>query len=223
MKNSTRSHGFAGFTIHEMLVTMGLVGFIVAVGFACLVTLQRGFAYLSAWSDIRANQVRLIDTMAIDLRTAYSVRATTSGTLSTLPLTITLLQGYSSYSGSGFRAGEPALSGSIINNPSVNSSNLLVLGGTATVTYSSSTSGSTKIISRTISWLESGSRSATREIATFSSNMNVFFQNAQGGAYTNNASITVNVTDQFTERRRTVSSNMSDTIFLRPQEYLKIK
>lgn len=211
------------FTISEMLVTLGLVGALVTIGFACLITMQRGFVYLSAWSDIRANQVRLLDAMAIDLRTAYSARTTLSGTTSRLPLTINLLQGYSTYETVTDRAGDPGRNVSILNNPSVSTSNLLVLGGTATVTYTGTITGNTQTIYRSITWVESGTRSATRAVATFSKDMTIFFQNNLGGPYTNETGIIINVTDRFTERTRTISSTISNSVFLRPQQYLKLR
>lgn len=220
------------FTIHEIMVAMAVASVVLSVGIICFLTLQRGFVYLGVWSDVRANQVRLLDAMALDLRAAYYVNST--GTSGTLPITITLPQFYSSYEATSSdayngRAGDPGRNASTQVNLRARASRLLITGSnTATVTYSMTSNGDSRIINRQIQW--SGG-SATRQIANFSKNATVTLidqynsplktqTNLRGDLSNRNppiAQLAVEAVtdDKFANRSATVLSKIARSVYMR--------
>ncbi len=90
--SSSRRAG--GMTLVELMIALGIVGFVLLVCYSSSIGLQRGFGYSSAWTEARVNQERVLDSLALDLRNATKIDFT-------LPLpvivTLTVPSRYSSY------------------------------------------------------------------------------------------------------------------------------
>ena len=254
-----RRAGTTAFTLVEMMVALAIFGAIATAVFICFEALQRGNAFMSNWADVRAAQIRLFDSLARDLQNSISYSGS-NGTLplinNTFPIVLQIPRGYSNYFTSGARAGDPdmtlstsgtisplvAVSGtslvSVITGASVATvgatTGHLYYSGTLTVTYSSSTSGSSVTINRTASWpagsavLTDGSTATwtsgtgTRSIATFSNGVTVTFTNTGGTALTGSSTetavlttITATADQQFLNRTTTITPSLTDTVFLR--------
>ena len=129
------------------------------------VALQRGFAATTSWSDARTNQVRVLDSLAVDLRNAIATSFTTSadGLTNTLPLTLTIPMRYSAYETTGPLAGDPARSATVVN-PGVNTTTRsgMQYSDTVSVTYRYGGSGTKRTIVR-----QQVDNNASREVSSF--------------------------------------------------------
>lgn len=220
-------HPKRAFTLTEILISMAVVGFVAATGLAAFVTLQRGFVYMSAWSDAKANQVRLLDSLAIDLRAASSI-VESSAKGSPLRLTMKIPKRYASYETVGFRAGDPIRPSSLESPaPLLDGSCSAATGfnviypnpsGLVTVTYElrdrSSFSGNTKVVYRKLDNLE-------REVASFPSNAEIYLEDAvkNTAPLTNSKAVVITVSavtdNRFANRTTQVTSKLTRTVFLR--------
>ena len=81
-------------TLVELMIALGIVGFVLLVCYSSSIGLQRGFGYSSAWTEARVNQERVLDSLALDLRNATKIDFTLA-----LPVIVTLTvpSRYSSY------------------------------------------------------------------------------------------------------------------------------
>lgn len=117
----SKQRGGGGMTLVEIMVALAILGIVLSMCYGSSVALQRGFAATTSWSDARTNQVRVLDSLAVDLRnaTATSFTTSTDGLTNTLPLTLTIPMRYSAYETTGPLAGDPARSATVVN-PGVN-------------------------------------------------------------------------------------------------------
>ena len=108
-------------TLVEIMVALAILGIVLSMCYGSSVALQRGFASTTSWADARTNQLRVLDSLAVDLRNATATSFTTSadGLTNTLPLTLTIPMRYSAYETTGPLAGDPARSATVVN-PGVN-------------------------------------------------------------------------------------------------------
>ena len=74
--SSSRRAG--GMTLVELMIALGIVGFVLLVCYSSSIGLQRGFGYSSAWTEARVNQERVLDSLALDLRNATTIDFTPS-------------------------------------------------------------------------------------------------------------------------------------------------
>ena len=83
-----------GMTLVELMIALGIVGFVLLVCYSSSIGLQRGFGYSSAWTEARVSQERVLDSLALDLRNATKIDFTLA-----LPVIVTLTvpSRYSSY------------------------------------------------------------------------------------------------------------------------------
>jgi len=132
-----------GFSLLEMMMSMGCGALILAAVITAGVCLQRSFAAVEGYSMSEGDQLRVLDYIAMDCRRALS--ATVSGTPSILTLTVPAY--YDS-------SGNPV-------NPTFNSSWGIQYSAGSTVTVAYSQSGSTFVRSVTV-----GSTTTTTPIAT---------------------------------------------------------
>src|SRR5438477_3510038 len=116
---SNKHKGHRGMTLAEIMIALGILGLVLSVCYTSSVALQRGFASTTSWADARANQLRVLDSLAVDLRnaTAKSFTVSANGLTNTLPLTLTIPVRYqpnpilsSAYEATGALAGDPARS-----------------------------------------------------------------------------------------------------------------
>ena len=116
-----KQRGGGGMTLVEIMVALAILGIVLSMCYGSSVALQRGFAATTSWADARTNQVRVLDSLAVDLRnaTATSFTTSTDGLTNTLPLTLTIPMRYSAYETTGPLAGDPARSATVVN-PGVN-------------------------------------------------------------------------------------------------------
>lgn len=218
-RRGTRS----GFTIVEMVVAMGVTVALSAVCMLAFIGLQRGFAFCTAWSDARTNQVRAFDSLAMDFRNCKSITLNPVSTGAMTTLTMTVPKRYSTYERTGFMAGDPARTATRIS-PVVNTVNGKVQYPNSnemiTVVYAWRTSGSSKILTRAVTWSDSGtSRTATRDVATFGTDVTISFANRSGGvlAATDTAVVTTVTANNYT-LKSTGKVTMSDTVILRARQ-----
>jgi type II secretory pathway pseudopilin PulG len=165
-------------TLVELMIALGIVGFVLLVCYSSSIGLQRGFGYSSAWTEARVSQERALDSLALDLRNATKIDFT-------LPLpvivTLTVPSRYSSYYRNtgdpsvtfNAAAGDPTRSASPIPAPTPNQFGKIVFSETITVTYSFSPNGRT--ISRKVVWTGGPAGGATRDVATFPTGSTVTF------------------------------------------------
>ena len=108
-----------GMTLVEIMVALGILGIVLSVCYGSSIALQRGFASTTSWTDARTNQLRVLDSLAVDLRnaTATSFTIDADGVTNTLPLTLTIPMRYQpnpspspAYEATGALAGDPARS-----------------------------------------------------------------------------------------------------------------
>jgi hypothetical protein len=184
-------------TLVEILISLGILGLVLSVCYASSVALQRGFGSTTSWTDARASQLRVLDSLAADLRnaTAKSFTISADGLTNTLPLTLTIPMRYqanpstsSAYETTGALAGDPARS-ALAREPGVYSTT----GGmqyrdssgqqiATAVTYKYGGSGSKRTIVRQVDWpytatanstlalsspLPAAANTASREVAAF--------------------------------------------------------
>ena len=116
-----KQRGGGGMTLAEIMVALAILGIVLSVCYGSSVALQRGFASTTSWIDARTNQLRVLDSLAADLRnaTAKSFTISADGLTNTLPLTLTIPMRYSAYETTGPLAGDPARSATVVN-PGVN-------------------------------------------------------------------------------------------------------
>ena len=194
---SNKHKGHRGMTLAEIMIALGILGLVLSVCYTSSVALQRGFASPTSWADARANQLRVLDSLAVDLRnaTAKSFTVSANGLTNTLPLTLTIPMRYqpnpilsSAYEATGALAGDPARS-ALALEPGV----YATTGGmqyrdssgqqvAIAVTYKYGASGTKRTIVRQIDWpytatansilalsspLPTATNSASREVASF--------------------------------------------------------
>jgi prepilin-type N-terminal cleavage/methylation domain-containing protein len=155
----------AGMTLPEIMVALAILGIVLSMCYGSSVALQRGFAATTSWSDARTNQVRVLDSLAVDLRNAIATSFTTSadGLTNTLPLTLTIPMRYSAYETTGPLAGDPARSATVVN-PGVNTTTRsgMQYSDTVSVTYRYGGSGTKRTIVR-----QQIDNNASREVSSF--------------------------------------------------------
>lgn len=155
----------AGMTLPEIMVALAILGIVLSMCYGSSVALQRGFAATTSWSDARTNQVRVLDSLAVDLRNAIATSFTTSadGLTNTLPLTLTIPMRYSAYETTGPLAGDPARSATVVN-PGVNTTTRsgMQYSDTVRVTYRYGGSGTKRTIVR-----QQIDNNASREVSSF--------------------------------------------------------
>jgi prepilin-type N-terminal cleavage/methylation domain-containing protein len=114
-----KQRGGGGMTLAEIMVALAILGIVLSVCYGSSVALQRGFASTTSWIDARTNQLRVLDSLAADLRnaTAKSFTISADGLTNTLPLTLTIPMRYQpnpssspAYETTGPLAGDPARS-----------------------------------------------------------------------------------------------------------------
>src|SRR5947208_17131670 len=89
---SYKQRAAAGMTLPEIMIALAILGIILSVCYGSSVALQRGFASTTSWADARNSQLRVLDSLAADLRNATATSFTTSadGLTTPLPLTFTI-------------------------------------------------------------------------------------------------------------------------------------
>ena len=152
-------------TLVEIMVALAILGIVLSICYGSSVALQRGFASTTSWADARTNQLRVLDSLAVDLRnaTATSFTTSTDGLTNTLPLTLTIPMRYSAYETTGPLAGDPARSATVVN-PGVNTTTRsgMQYSDTVTVTYRYGGSGTKRTIVR-----QQIDNNASREVSSF--------------------------------------------------------
>lgn len=103
-----KKHTLFGFTLVEMMMSLGCGTFILAAIIAASVSLQRNFAAMEAYSTIEGDQLRVLDYIAMDSRRA------TSASVNNGMLTLTLPVYYNSGSTPAYQAYTPTLSNGVI-------------------------------------------------------------------------------------------------------------
>lgn len=135
--NLFRQKASTGFTLVEMMVSLGCGSLILAALMAGSVALQRSFAAVEGYSTTEGNQLRVLDYIAMDCRRALSATVASN----TLTLTVT---GYYKPNGSAFAPTFNSTTGAIQYN-----------GGTSTtytIQYSQSGSNFLRTVGPTSSW-----------------------------------------------------------------------
>ena len=160
-----KQRGGGGMTLAEIMVALAILGIVLSMCYGSSVALQRGFAATTSWADARTNQVRVLDSLAVDLRNAIATSFTTSadGLTNTLPLTLTIPMRYSAYETTGPLAGDPARSATVVN-PGVNTTTRsgMQYSDTVSVTYRYGGSGTKRTIVR-----QQIDNNASREVSSF--------------------------------------------------------
>jgi prepilin-type N-terminal cleavage/methylation domain-containing protein len=160
-----KQRGGGGMTLVEIMVALAILGIVLSMCYGSSVALQRGFASTTSWTDARTNQLRVLDSLAVDLRNATATSFTTSadGLTNTLPLTLTIPMRYSAYETTGPLAGDPARSATVVN-PGVNTTTRsgMQYSDTVRVTYRYGGSGTKRTIVR-----HQIDNDASREVSSF--------------------------------------------------------
>jgi prepilin-type N-terminal cleavage/methylation domain-containing protein len=160
-----KRRGGGGMTLVEIMVALAILGIVLSMCYGSSVALQRGFAATTSWADARTNQLRVLDSLAVDLRNATATSFTTSadGLTNTLPLTLTIPMRYSAYETTGPLAGDPARSATVVN-PGVNTTTRsgMQYSDTVSVTYRYGGSGTKRTIVRL-----QVDNNASREVSSF--------------------------------------------------------
>ena len=160
-----KQRGGGGMTLAEIMVALAILGIVLSMCYGSSVALQRGFAATTSWADARTNQLRVLDSLAVDLRNATATSFTTSadGLTNTLPLTLTIPMRYSAYETTGPLAGDPARSATVVN-PGVNTTTKsgMQYSDTVRVTYRYGGSGTKRTIVR-----HQIDNNASREVSSF--------------------------------------------------------
>lgn len=185
-----KQRGGGGMTLAEIMVALAILGIVLSMCYGSSVALQRGFASTTSWIDARTNQLRVLDSLAADLRnaTAKSFTISADGLTNTLPLTLTIPMRYSAYETTGPLAGDPARSALRIEPgiyPTTGSIQYRDSSGqqvAIAVTYRYDGSGTKRTIVRQIDWpytapvtstlalsppLPAAANTASREVGTF--------------------------------------------------------
>jgi Tfp pilus assembly protein PilW len=189
--NLFRQKARAGFTLVEMMTSVGCGSLILAALMAGSVALQRSFAAVEGYSTTEGNQLRVLDYIAMDCRRALSATVASN----TLTLTVA---GYYKPNGSAFAPTFDSTTGAIEYN-----------GGTSTtytIQYSQSGSNFVRTVGPTASWPTGNTATA---IATNVSTFTVSLQDL-----TSTVSCSVTFSPSFTDHPgsgpiagTTVSSN----------------
>ena len=169
---SNKLRGGGGMTLAEIMVALAILGIVLSMCYGSSVALQRGFASTTSWTDARTNQLRVLDSLAVDLRNAIATSFTTSadGLTNTLPLTLTIPMRYQpnpssspAYETTGPLAGDPARSATVVN-PGVNTTTRsgMQYSDTVSVTYRYGGSGTKRTIVR-----QQIDNNASREVSSF--------------------------------------------------------
>ena len=160
-----KQRGGGGMTLAEIMVALAILGIVLSMCYGSSVALQCGFAATTSWTDARTNQLRVLDSLAVDLRNAIATSFTTSadGLTNTLPLTLTIPMRYSAYETTGPLAGDPARSATVVN-PGVNTTTRsgMQYSDTVSVTYRYGGSGTKRTIVR-----HQIDNNASREVSSF--------------------------------------------------------
>lgn len=160
-----KQRGRGGMTLAEIMVALAILGIVLSMCYGSSVALQRGFAATTSWADARTNQLRVLDSLAVDLRNATATSFTTSadGLTNTLPLTLTIPMRYSAYETTGPLAGDPARSATVVN-PGVNTTTRsgMQYSDTVRVKYYYGGSGTKRTIVR-----QQIDNNASREVSSF--------------------------------------------------------
>ena len=160
-----KQRGGGGMTLVEIMVALAILGIVLSMCYGSSVALQRGFAATTSWADARTNQLRVLDSLAVDLRNATATSFTTSadGLTNTLPLTLTIPMRYSAYETTGPLAGDPARSATVVN-PGINTTTRsgMQYSDTVSVTYRYGGSGTKRTIVR-----QQIDNNASREVSSF--------------------------------------------------------
>jgi Tfp pilus assembly protein PilW len=169
--NLFRQKARAGFTLVEMMVSLGCGSLILAALMAASVGLQRSFAAVEGYSTAEGNQLRVLDYIAMDCRRALS--ATTTGN----SLTLTVAAYYQS-NGTPY---DPTFNSTITDTIQYNS------GATYNIKYSQSGSTFVRTVGPTATWPQ-GNTATT--IATNVSSFTVALPNPNSITSTVSCSIT---------------------------------
>jgi prepilin-type N-terminal cleavage/methylation domain-containing protein len=193
----SKHRGDGGMTLAEIMIALAILGIVLSVCYGSSVALQRGFASTTSWTDARINQLRVLDSLAADLRnaTAKSFTISADGLTNTLPLTLTIPKRYQAspsgspaYETTGPLAGDPARSALRVE-PGVypTTGRIQYRNGSGqqvaiAVTYTYGGSGTKRTIVRQIDWpytasvtstialsppLLATTNTASREVGTF--------------------------------------------------------
>lgn len=222
----------------ELMIALVIVGFVLLAAFSSSTALQRGFGYTTAWSEGRANQTRLLDSLAVDLRNATKIAPFPSPSPSFLPITLTIPKRYTAYRSTGAAAGEPGTTGSptpvptpstIISRTGSNIKytdvNKQIIEASTIDVYYALSADKTKI-TRTVTRIGGSvsSAGASRDVATFPNDSpTVRFPNAKGPTvkFSSNSptSIITSITNtqdpDYLDPDRTTKATLEDTVFLR--------
>lgn len=220
-----KQRGGGGMTLVEIMVALAILGIVLSMCYGSSVALQRGFAATTSWADARTNQLRVLDSLAVDLRNATATSFTTSadGLTNTLPLTLTIPMRYSAYETTGPLAGDPARSATVVN-PGVNTTTRsgMQYSDTVSVTYRYGGSGTKRTIVR-----QQIDNNASREVSSFTNYSSASLSdpdNILKVTFTNKDMQLINSSDTAVVVRIEVSpdsrhpenkSVLNDTVFLR--------
>jgi type II secretory pathway pseudopilin PulG len=192
--SSSRRAG--GMTLVELMIALGIVGFVLLVCYSSSIGLQRGFGYSSAWTEARVNQERVLDSLALDLRNATKIDFTLA-----LPVIVTLTvpRRYSSYYRNtgdpsvtfNAAAGDPTYAANPIKLPPNPNPILpkITFSETISVTYIFSADGTT--ISRKVEWPGGPAGGASRDVATFPNGSTITFTPNSPATITNASNVTM--------------------------------
>jgi Tfp pilus assembly protein PilW len=155
--NLSRQKARAGFTLVEMMMSLGCGSLILAALMAASVGLQRSFAAVEGYSTAEGNQLRVLDYIAMDCRRALSAQVASN----TLTLTV---PGYYQSDGTPYA---PTFNSTTTDTIQYNS------GATYNIKYSQSGSTFVRTVGPTATW---PTGNTTTTIATKVSSFNVTVQ-----------------------------------------------
>lgn len=179
-------------TLIEMMIALGIVGFVLLACYSSSIALQRSFGYTSAWTEARVNQVRVLDSLAVDLRNATKIDFTPPALI-----TLTVPNRYSSYyqnTGAvsdrfNAAAGDPTYAASPTPAPPPNLFGKITYSDTISVSYAVSPDGTT--IQRTVKWPTGPVNGAFRDVATFPNRATVTFTPSSPTIITSASNVTM--------------------------------
>jgi prepilin-type N-terminal cleavage/methylation domain-containing protein len=193
----SKQRGGGGMTLPEIMIALAILGIVLSVCYGSSIALQRGFAATTSWADARTNQLRVLDSLAADLRnaTAKSFTISADGLTNTLPLTLTIPMRYQAnpspspaYETTGPLAGDPARTavrvepGVYVTTGGMQYRDSLGQQAAIAVTYKYGGSGTKRTIVRQIDWpytaaansilalfppLPTAANTASREVGSF--------------------------------------------------------